>query len=413
MSHRSLHGQIGIALCLGVLIGMLGRAIGLEPLLAPVVGVAGSLFLRALRMIAVPLIAVSITEAVSSLSAGHSFGRLGLKTALYYCSTSLLAIFTGLVLVNIVQPGVGAGPGLLGGAVTPAAGGAGPADLVTGIVPENLFAALAQGDMLAIVFCALLAGWAVTRTPPAAHQRLNRALRDVGAVMRVLAGAVIRCAPVGVFALLADITLRSGIDAFTPLLRYTATVAAGLGVHALVTLPAAVVLLGGARPLHLARGVSGALMTAFSTSSSAATLPVTMQAVRENTSVPDDVSAFVLPLGATVNMDGTALYECVAAVFIAQACGIELSAGQQAVIMLTALGASVGAAGIPMAGMVMMTIVLRSVGLPLEGVGLVLAVDRVLDMLRTTVNVWSDTCGVVVIAATEPRARESGRAGPE
>jgi Na+/H+-dicarboxylate symporter len=179
------------------------------------------------------------------------------------------------------------------------------------------------------------------------------------------------------------------------------TVISGLAIHALVTLPALLFFVAGINPIAHAQALSAALMTAFSTSSSSATLPLTMDAVENNSGVSNKVTSFVLPLGATINMDGTALYECVAAMFIAQVYGIELSFGQQAIVVLTALLASIGAAGIPMAGLVMMTIILRAVGLPLEGVGLILAVDRILDMMRTTVNVWSDSCGSVIIARTE------------
>jgi Na+/H+-dicarboxylate symporter len=179
------------------------------------------------------------------------------------------------------------------------------------------------------------------------------------------------------------------------------TVFMGLAVHGLITLPILLFFIGGVKPIAHFRAVTGALMTAFSTASSSATLPLTIDSVRKNAGVSKNVSGFVLPLGATINMDGTALYECVAAIFIAQAYGIELSMTQQLLVVFTALLASIGAAAVPMAGLVMIVIILRAVGLPLEGVGLILAVDRILDMTRTCVNVWSDTCGAVIIARSE------------
>jgi len=212
---------------------------------------------------------------------------------------------------------------------------------------------------------------------------------------------VIRLAPLGVFALMATLIGTMGFDVFPPLLLYMLTVACSLAVHAFVTLPLVLLLLARIRPQVYVRAVAPALATAFSTASSSATLPITLDCVEKRAGVPNRVSSFVLPLGATVNMDGTALYEGVAAIFIAQVYGLHLDLGQQCLVLITALLASIGAAGIPMAGLVMMVIVLRAVGLPLEGVGLILAVDRVLDMCRTTVNVWSDTVGAAVIGRSE------------
>ncbi len=212
---------------------------------------------------------------------------------------------------------------------------------------------------------------------------------------------IIRLAPLGVFALMAKVVGTTGFTAFRSLGLYMLCVVIGLVIHACVTLPLILRTLGGLSPLRHARAMAAALMTAFSTSSSSATLPVTMECAEKNAGVSNRVASFVLPLGATVNMNGTALYECVAALFISQVYGITLSFTQQAIVVLTALLVSIGAAGIPMAGLVMMGVILNAVGLPLEGVGLILAVDRVLDMMRTTVNVWGDTVGAVVIASSE------------
>jgi len=219
--------------------------------------------------------------------------------------------------------------------------------------------------------------------------------------MMRLTGWVIRVTPVGAFGLIAKITAASGFAAFAPLAKYGLTVVAALAIHAMITLPLLVRFVGGLSPLRHAKVMSPALMTAFSTRSSSATLPLTLDRVENGAKVSNRVTSFVLPLGATVNMDGTALYECIAALFIAQAYGVELGVGAQVVVVLTALLASIGAAGIPSAGLVMISIILDAVGLPLEGVALILAIDPVLDMGRTMVNVWSDSCGAVVVARSE------------
>jgi proton glutamate symport protein len=212
---------------------------------------------------------------------------------------------------------------------------------------------------------------------------------------------IIRFTPIGVFALMAKIIAQTGSEVFGPLANYMLVVMSGLVFHAFITLPLLLWLIGRINPVYHFRAMSSALMTAFSTASSSATLPLTIDAMENNAGISNKITSFVLPLGATINMDGTALYECVAAIFIAQVYGIELSIFQQFIVVLTALLASIGAAGIPMAGLVMITVILKAVGLPLEGVGLILAVDRILDMMRTSVNVWSDSCGTSIIACSE------------
>ena len=219
--------------------------------------------------------------------------------------------------------------------------------------------------------------------------------------MMKMTGVIIKLAPIGVFGLMVKIVAKTGFSAFVPLLSYMSVVAGGLLIHALITLPLVLALVAKVNPLQFFRNMSDALTTAFSTSSSSATLPLTITSVQKKAGVSNKITSFVLPLGSTINMDGTALYECVAAIFIAQAYGIELSFMQQLIVVMTALLASIGAAGIPMAGLVMMSIILNAVGLPLEGVGLIIAVDRVLDMMRTTVNVWSDSVGTITIANSE------------
>ncbi len=413
MTGRHLHWWILASLVLGAGAGaLLGeRALLVEPL--------GDLFLHALNMLIVPLVVTSIVTGVAGISASERFGRLGAKTLLYYVATSLLAILVGLVLVNLVEPG--AGVDLAGSAPAPELAGAlqekyggSPGRtllaLVFRMVPVNPFRAMVEGEMLQVIVFSLLFGYCITRVPAPLRDQLTGWFRAGFAVMMKMTELVILFAPIGVFALVAKTVAVSGGSAFKGLGLYVLTVLAGLFLHACLTLPLLLFLVGrGIHPVRHFRAMAAALATAFSTSSSSATLPLTMDCVEQGAGVSNEVSSFVLPLGATMNMDGTALYECVAALFIAQAYGIHFGVGQQVIVVLTALLASIGAAGIPMAGLVMMTVILKAVGLPLEGVGMVLAVDRILDMCRTAVNVWSDSCGAVIIAGSEGEPLEALR----
>lgn len=272
-------------------------------------------------------------------------------------------------------------------------------DILLEIVPTNLFQALASGDILPIIFFSLLLGTALTVIGErgAVVQRFFEGAFE--AVLRIV-DWIMWLAPLGVMALLATTVAEMGIDLFATLFKYVVTVLVGLAFHGVITLGVVLWTFGGIDPWRYAQQMARALMTAFSTDSSSATLPVTMECV-EQAGISNRVSSFVLPLGATVNMDGTALYEAVAAMFIAQVYGIDLSFSQQVVIFLTATLAAIGAAGVPSAGLVTMIIVLRSVGLPLEGIGILVGIDRLLDMCRTTVNVWGDAVGARIIARSE------------
>ncbi len=396
-----LHWQIFIGLALGVCFGFLSRWLGFQPFVTEKIAILGTIFLRALRMIIVPLIASSIISGVTSIGSPESFGRLSLKTLLYYITTSLMAILTGLVLVNIVRPGVGAELGFQEVPEGLHAGVAKIGDTLLNIIPTNPIASLARGDILPIIFFSLLFGFFISRSAEPYRTQLTDFFNGIFQVMMGLTHFIIRFTPIGVFALIAKIVAQTGFGVFGPLGSYMLVVMSALAIHAFITLPTLLVVLGRIHPIKHFRAMSAALMTAFSTASSSATLPLTMDSVENNAGVSNKISSFVLPLGATINMDGTALYECVAAIFIAQVYGIHLSFFQQFLVVITALLASIGAAGIPMAGLVMITIILRAVGLPLEGVGMILAVDRILDMMRTSVNVWSDSCGAAIIATSE------------
>jgi len=369
----------------------------------------GTLFLKALRMVIVPLIATSIVAGVAGIGEVGDLGRIGGKTMVYYLATSLVAVLTGLMLVNLIRPGVGAHLGLqeqpeeLTRAV--AEFGDSPAGAVRRIllslVPANPFQAMVQGDVLPLIVFCLLFGACSNYVPSPHREQLAGLFTGAFATMMRVTQVVIRFAPLGIFALVAKTVATTGFGAFAGLAWYAMCVLAALAIHGLLTLPLILLVFARVNPLRHLAALAPALLTAFSTSSSSATLPFTMQALEERAGVSNRTTSFVVPLGATINMDGTALYECVAAMFIAQAYGVSLSFGQQVVVVLTAVLASIGAAGIPMAGLVMISVVLTAVGLPLEGVGLILTIDRALDMCRTTVNVWSDACGAAVIAHSE------------
>jgi Na+/H+-dicarboxylate symporter len=398
---------LGVGAAFGLLLND-GLGVVPEAIRGPVLQVfdlIADIFVRLLKMIVAPLVLFSIMAGVTGISSPGRLGRLGLRTFLYYLCTSLLAILTGLALVNLIRPGDGADLPLPEPRddLLPEAGNL--LDIFRRIVPENVFDALARLDMLQIIFFALLAGFAITRLPETQRERLSGALDALFGMMTRLAHIVLGVLPIAVAALLARIVARSEGQEFVALFKYFVTVVAALAVHALITLPLILTFVAKVNPLAWVRAVSTALMTAFSTSSSSATLPVTLESVEERGGVRNEISSFVLPLGATINMDGTALYECVATIFIAQfyagAMGFELGVMQQVIVVLTALLASIGAAGIPSAGLVMMTIILQALQLPVEGALLVLVVDRPLDMLRTATNVWSDTIGTAVIGRTE------------
>jgi proton glutamate symport protein len=389
-----VHTQILIAILLGVITGLaLGeKAVHLK--------VAGDIFIRLLKMIIIPLILASMVAGIVSLGDIRRLGRIGLKTFIYYTATTLLAVGVGLVLVNLMKPGVGVDMGAeaavdMADRETPSI-----ISIIEDIIPENLFAAMAENKVLSVIFFSLLLGIAISSTGEKSRA-LTAFFESFNTVMMKVTDWIMRLAPVGVFALIAYTIGTMGLSVVRPLAVYMVTVVLGLSIHAFVTLPILLSLFGKYSPFNFIKDMFSAVATAFSTASSAATLPITMECLRENTGVSNKVASFVLPLGATVNMDGTALYEAVAAMFIAQAYGISLSIGQQLVIMLTATLASIGAAAIPGAGLVTMVIVLRAVNLPLEGIGMILAVDRILDMLRTAVNVWGDACGAAVVARLE------------
>ena len=393
MPRLKLHSQILLGIVVGVILGLtLGER---ATLLAPI----GKAFIALLKMLIMPLILASIVMGIVSIGDARNLGRLGAKTFVYYLTTTFLATFIGLALVNLLKPGVGISLGTPG---PPPTHGSPPSllSIIMDMIPSNIFRALAQDKVLSTILFSILLGSALnaTRERSAPLITLFDAFNEV---MMKLTQWIMALAPLGVLALMATTVGKLGLSVFKPLALYMLTVLAGLGIHAILILPLLLTLLGRYSPRRFFQAMLSALATAFSTASSAATLPVTMECLEKEARIPNQVVSFVVPLGATVNMDGTALYEAVAALFIAQAYGVTLTLPQQLTVSLTATLASIGAAAIPGAGLVTMVIVLKAVNLPVEGIGMILAVDRILDMCRTTVNVWGDACGSAIIARLE------------
>lgn len=414
MLRLKLHWQILIAILLAVVVGRLAgpTASLFEVPLIEIFSFFGTLFINALKMLIVPLIASSIIVGVAGIGSTGNLGKLGGKTLLFYALTTLLAILIGLLLVNSVQPGVADGQPAAqllaldsdSASLQERVAGRGAGDVVEiflRMVPPNIVNAAAQGEMLGIIFFCLLFGYFMTRLDHGLAEPLYRFWTAIFQVMMRMTEWVMMFAPIGVFGLVAKVVAQTGFDAAAPLISFALVVAAALILHTLVTLPVLLRTIAGVSPLAMIRAMAPAMLTAFSTASSSATLPITMECVERNAGVSNRVSSFVLPLGATVNMNGTALYECVAAMFLAQAYGLELGFGAQFSIVAIALITSIGVAGIPSASLVAIAIILAAVGLPVEAIGVLFVFDRVLDMARTSVNVFGDASCAVIVARLE------------
>lgn len=362
----------------------------------------GTLFLKSLKMIIVPLVTASMIVGVAGLGDVRRLGRLGSTAVAYFMSTTAIAVGIGLVLVNVIRPGVG----ITAGQLEVPANVAGKedfawSDLVLSLVSDNIVGSMANLELLPIIVFSLVFG-AVLTTMGSVGETVIGFFRGVNEAIMKMVTLLMLVAPVGIFGLVAGRFGRAGnLQDLAELLGgvgwYMVTVILALSLHAAVVLPAILWLLGRRNPYLYMFNMGTALLTAFSTASSSATLPLTIEAVEKHNGVSEKVAGFVVPLGATVNMNGTALYEAVAALFIAQALGLDLSLSQQLIVLLTATLAAIGAAGIPEAGLVTMVIVLKAVGLPLEGISLILTVDWLLDRFRTSVNVWGDAVGAAVV----------------
>ena len=425
MPKIKLHWQILIAICLAVVAGWYaGKDASIFGItLYSIYDFFGTLFMNALKMVIVPLILASIITGIAGIGGTQGLGRMGAKTIIYYMTTSLLAILVGLVLVNTLVPGVVDGEpikdiltvseeqikqtqekvaGKDSGTI---------ADVFLRMVPVNIVDAAAEGQMLGLIFFSILFGFFITKIPDAYAEAQYNFWQGTYEIMLKITELIIKFAPIGVFALIAEVV--AGIDTESDdiwrlaeaLKTFTITVLLALGIHMFITMPVLLRFIARVNPIKHIKAMAAALLTAFSTASSSATLPVTLECVEKNAKVSNRTSSFVLPLGATINMDGTALYECVVAIFIFQAFGFDLTFTQQFLIVVTALLTSIGVAGVPAASLIAIMIILKAVGLDeasaSAGLAMVLIVDRVLDMCRTTVNVFSDSCGAVIIGKSE------------
>lgn len=400
-SEQSLLLWIFVGIVVGVLLG--GFASGLVETLH--LAVIGQLFLRALKMVVIPIVVTSIICGVCQLGDARELGKMGALTVGYYLATTAISVTIGLILVNIIQPGAGASraddlPEKYMNRQSSVE------EMILSFIPENIFASAANMDILPLIFFALFLGLVIT-TMGEKGKLLSDFFDALNEAIMKMVHVIILASPVGIGCLIAG--KLAEVNGFGPFFEelvkiawYAATVILGLLTHAIVVLAGLLVVLARRNPWQYFKGAAKALATAFGTASSSATLPLTVSCAEEQNQVSPRAAGFVLPLGATVNMDGTALYEAVAALFVAQAYGIELSFAQQVIVAITATLAGIGAAGVPEAGLVMMVLVFQSVGLPLEGISLLLIIDWFLDRCRTTVNVWGDSVGAAVVDALDP-----------
>ena len=417
MRKLALHWQILIAIVLAVIVGSVVKSNTTDTFAPNIFGVpfvpifdyVGTIFLNALKMIIVPLITSSIIVGVAGIGSGGNLGALGGKTLIFYGTTTLAAILVGLVIINVVQPGIAdgqpAGEMLALEAdstdISSRVEGKGVGDVAEvfkRMVPPNIVKAAAEGQMLGLIFFAILFGYFMTHLGHQFAEPLFNFWNGVFHVMMSMTEFIMKFAPIGVFALVAEVMATAGFSAAKPLAIFALCVVAALALHAFGTLPLMLRFIGKVKPYNTMAGVSPAMLTAFSTASSSATLPVTMDCVEDNLGVSNKISSFVLPLGATVNMNGTALYECAAAIFLAQAYGLDLTFGQQFAVVVIALLTSIGVAGVPSASLVAIAIILGAIGLPMEAIGVLMVFDRLLDMCRTSINIWGDACCATIVA---------------
>lgn len=404
-----LHWQIVIAMVLGLGIGIVFQMIYKgQPSgwVYDIICAFGTIFIRLLKMVIVPLIFTSIVSGVSSIGEGRSIGRLSLKTFTYYIVSSLIAIVIGILLTNLVQPGVGAdipvGKTFSSADLkTPQT----PGEILINMIPLNPVEAAATGHMLGIIFFSIFLGIAITKLQPQSRDFLKTIFNTSFEAMMKITEYVIKLAPLGVLGLITQTASTAGIGLFKTLGLYMVTIITGFLIHLFIVLPLLFYFTTRINPKYHFKAMTSAMLTAFSTCSSNATLPVTMDDVEKRAGVSNTISSFVLPMGATVNMNGTALYECAGVIFISQVLGMDLSLTQQFLIALTALLSAIGAAGIPAAGVVVIFIVTQAIGFKDADIGLIigamLAIDRPIDMFRTTVNIFSDSVGAVIIAKSE------------
>jgi DAACS family dicarboxylate/amino acid:cation (Na+ or H+) symporter len=412
----SLHARILIGGLIGIGAGVLAYALfrdtsQLDGFIKYVTRPAGQIFLRLLLMLVVPLVFAALALGVAGLGDLKSLGRVGLKSLVYTVSVSLIAVLIGLAVVRVFRPGEGlsaetrarllAGASERAAAITSAPAPKAGMDMFVQIVPDNPLKAAVGGDMLAVMFFSLMVGVGLLLTKTESAQRFEKVLEGLFEVMMRLIHVVIGIAPFGVAALLFTLTAELGWEILVQLGGYVAVVLLGLAIHQFVVYSLSVRLLGGMSPRFFFRGIQEAMLTAFSTSSSNATLPTALKVAEENLKLPSKVSRFVLTIGATANQNGTALYEGVTVLFLAQFYGVHLSIDQQIVVLVLAVLGGIGTAGVPSGSIPILAAILGTVGVPIEGLGLILGVDRLLDMCRTVLNVSGDLAAAVVVSRGE------------
>lgn len=390
--------KIFLGLLSGIIFGLFftGNPELIQIYIAPI----GTLFLNLIKMVIVPLVFSSLIVGAASTGDAKTLGRIGGKTMVYYLVTTAVAIVIGLFLGGMLQPGVGLSIPVNIEAVA-ATEAPSLVETFLDIVPSNPLKGLVDGNMLQIIAFALFLGIGVTSLSEEKGRPFLNFFDSLAEIMYKITAFIMELAPYGVFGLMAPVVASNGPAVLLPLIKVIVAVYLGCIVHAIIVYGPAVKLFAKMNPMKFFKGIVPAAITAYTTSSSSGTLPVTIKSVKENFGVSDKIASFVLPLGATVNMDGTALYQGVCVLFVAQAYGIALTMPQLITIVLTATLGSIGTAGVPGAGMIMLTIVLNSVGLPLEGIALIAGIDRVLDMARTCINVVGDASAAVVVAASE------------
>lgn len=394
-SSIKLWKRIAGGLVLGVIVGALlsGTPGVVDTWIKPF----GTLFLNFIKMLIVPLVFLSLIGGVTSLKDPAKMGRIGIKTIGLYLVTTAIAVVIGLIFGLVFQPG--AGVEKIAAAAVKAKELPSVIDTFLNLVPTNPVGALASGNILQIIVFAILLGIAINFVGPKADP-LERVIEAGANVMYKLTAGVMELAPFGVFALMAWVAAKYGLSILLPLAKIIVCVYVACILHAVVTY-GIILKAYGLNPVQFFRGIVDAQMVAFTTTSSAGTLPVTMRCTQDNLGVSPSISSFVLPLGATINMDGTAIYEAIAALFVAQVFGVTLGGGDYVMIVVVATLASIGAAGVPGAGLIMLTLVLTTIGLPLEGLAIVAGIDRILDMARTTINVTGDAMVSTIIAKSE------------
>lgn len=392
----NLTTKIFIGLLLGIIVGLFFTSS--PEAAATYIKPFGDLFLNLIKMIIVPLVLSSLVVGAASTGDVKKLGRIGIKTVVFYLLTTAFAVILGLFLGNILNPGLGM---TMPTDVKPdPANIPSIADTLLNIIPTNPIQAMADANMLQIIAFALFIGVGITLIGDKGQPAL-KFFESLAEISYKIVGIIMSYAPIGVFGLIVPVVAVNGPSVLLPLLKVILAVYVGVALHAAVVYSSLVYGFAKMSPFKFFKGASPAMIVSFTTASSSGTLPVSMDSAEKNLGVPKSISSFVLPLGATINMDGTALYQGVCALFVAQVFGISLTLSQQLTIVLTATLASIGTAGVPGAGLIMLTMVLQSVGLPLEGIALIGGIDRVLDMARTCLNVTGDIAASVVIAATE------------